>query len=201
MLAKQYDKTVINIALGYETLLIQYISTDNGCYFCTDPVGPRDTVSSRTIDEKCTITRPGISSIASALAVELFVDIIKGKKDRHQIRFNLIDMQFSYQQSYKNDQCCCCSMEMVSLLADNGYRFIKEVKCDPKTIEDISGYNETDMQDADIISINSEDDNELVPADNTEEDDSFHEVERSFRKGLSQKYTPISSRIAQLKMT
>lgn len=151
LLAKKHRKNVVNIALGYETLVIQWISDNNGCYFCTDPVGPRDTMSSRTIDEKCTITRPGISSIASSVAVELFVDIIKGTVHHDQIRFSLHDMKFSCQKSFKNDQCSCCSIEMISEILDKGYRFVEEVKCYPNILDDLSGYN--DDACSDIMSI------------------------------------------------
>lgn len=154
LLAKKHRKNVMNIALGYETLVIQWITEDNGCYFCADPVGPRDTMSSRTIDEKCTITRPGISSIASAVAVELFVDTIRDAVHHDQLRFSLNDMTFINPQLHKNDQCCCCSIEMISEILDKGYRFVEEVRCDPGILEDITGYNDDDQ--IDILSIDDE---------------------------------------------
>ncbi len=154
LLAIQHKKPVFNIALGYESLVVQYISGENGCYFCTDPVGPRDTVSSRTIDEKCTITRPGISSIASALAVELFVDVIKGKEDKHQIRLNLTDMQFACQKTFKNEKCTCCSEKIISFFSS--YAFIEEAKCNPQSVEDVTDYHE-DLHDLDILSVHSAD--------------------------------------------
>jgi ubiquitin-like modifier-activating enzyme ATG7 len=158
-LAKLHNKDVMNIALGYESLLVQHIKEDNGCYFCTFPEGPSDTMSSRTIDEKCTITRPGVSFLASALSVEFFVDIIRGVATHHQIRYNLSDMRFMCYQSEKHPVCPCCSVEILSELADKRYQFIEDVKVEPSIIEDLCGYaDEYGEIDGDVQSLSSEED-------------------------------------------
>lgn len=89
-------KLLINAALGFDSYLVMRHggglranecrtgeTTDErgggafagrlGCYFCNDVVAPGDSMTDRTLDQQCTVTRPGLAPIAGALAVEMMV--------------------------------------------------------------------------------------------------------------------------------
>jgi len=80
-------KIVMNAALGFDTYLVMRHgarassvpegSTPLGCYYCNDIVAPADSLTDRTLDQMCTVTRPGLASIAAATAVEMLVSILQ----------------------------------------------------------------------------------------------------------------------------
>ncbi|KAJ3200716.1 Autophagy protein 7, partial [Clydaea vesicula] len=104
MISAAKKKIVINTALGFDNFLVmrhgvrldkltnddQSTKTFNststlsgselGCYFCNDVVAPSDSLSDRTLDQQCTVTRPGLSALASGIAVELLMSVITHSK-------------------------------------------------------------------------------------------------------------------------
>jgi hypothetical protein len=101
-----YAQIVLNAALGFDTFLVMRHgvrastvrpdATQLGCYYCNDIVAPADvrrprlipacfilltyrpqSLTDRTLDEMCTVTRPGLASIAASTAVELLAAVLQ----------------------------------------------------------------------------------------------------------------------------
>lgn len=81
MLGAAHNKLVINAALGYDSYLVMRHGVQSvdrlGCYFCSDVVAPSDSLTDRTLDQMCTVTRPGLAAIAAATAVELMASLLQ----------------------------------------------------------------------------------------------------------------------------
>ena len=58
--------------------------TRPGCYFCNDYLSPSNTMRDRSLDQQCTVTRPGLSFIGSAYASELLVNLIHMKEEDYK---------------------------------------------------------------------------------------------------------------------
>ena len=76
VMAAAHDKMMINAALGLDSWLVMRHGGGHGCYFCNDVVAPENSMKNRTLDQQCTVTRPGLAPIASAMAVELMVAML-----------------------------------------------------------------------------------------------------------------------------
>ncbi|TFK52716.1 E1-like protein-activating [Heliocybe sulcata] len=76
-------KIVMNAALGFDTFLVMRHGARGGgegrlgCYYCNDIVAPADSLTDRTLDQMCTVTRPGLASIAASTAVELLAGLVQ----------------------------------------------------------------------------------------------------------------------------
>jgi ubiquitin-like modifier-activating enzyme ATG7 len=82
VMAAAHDKILINAALGLDSwLVMRHGGCENrtnrfGCYFCNDIVAPDNSTRNRTLDQQCTVTRPGLAPIASSMAVEMMVSLL-----------------------------------------------------------------------------------------------------------------------------
>ncbi|CAN0501885.1 unnamed protein product, partial [Ectocarpus sp. 8 AP-2014] len=98
LLAAKHDKICVNAALGLDSFLVlenlrvslrrpaaaasaatavrRATPSRLGCYFCTDVVAPENSSLNRTLDQQCTVTRPGLAPMAAATAVEMTVGLL-----------------------------------------------------------------------------------------------------------------------------
>ena len=76
VMAAAHDKMLLNAALGLDSWLVMRHGGGLGCYFCNDVVAPENSTKNRTLDQQCTVTRPGLAPIASSMAVELMVALL-----------------------------------------------------------------------------------------------------------------------------
>lgn len=168
VVAAAHNKLLLNAALGFDTYVVMQhgrCGADGkrslGCYFCNDVVAPTDSLTDRTLDQQCTVTRPGAAPVAAALAVELAVALINsGAPDAkaadgksaganvgegslgstpHQIRGSLrkFDMLSITGKAY--DKCTACSDTIVNLYRKEGWKFILDALNKPKYLEDVTG--------------------------------------------------------------
>jgi ubiquitin-like modifier-activating enzyme ATG7 len=97
-----YNKICITSAIGFDSLVVMRhgnAKSNLGCYFCSDIVSPIDTSNNRTLDQQCTISRPGVSGICSGFCTEIAISLLQegnslGENVPHSIRGNLSDYHF-----------------------------------------------------------------------------------------------------------
>ncbi|MCO5597916.1 hypothetical protein L7F22_052001 [Adiantum nelumboides] len=129
-----------------------------GCYFCNDVVAPEDSTVNRTLDQQCTVTRPGIAPIAAALAVELAVNLlhnpsrISAPADNgvstnveplgalpHQIRGFAANFLQLLITGTAFSKCTACSPCVVAEYRSGGFNFLLSVFNHPTYLEDLTG--------------------------------------------------------------
>jgi ubiquitin-like modifier-activating enzyme ATG7 len=168
VLATSMKKIVINSALGFESYLVMRHGVPGhdrrlGCYFCNDVVAPVDSTRDRTLDQQCTVTRPGVSAVAGSLAVELLIGIlhhperehapasILGRNEQqqselgfvpHQIRGSMSTFQNALLTGTAYHQCTACSPVVVQEYEKSGFEFLEKVFNRPKILEEITGLDE-----------------------------------------------------------
>jgi len=179
LLCADANKVAINAALGFDTYLVMrhgasplldsQSSSDEGqsrlgCYFCNDVVAPLDSTANRTLDQQCTVTRPGLAPIAAALAVELAVALLHhplgvlAPADQgtsltdntehplgimpHQVRGFIAHYAQLVVTGHAFDKCTACSSTVVREFRERGSDFVLEVLNRPNYLEDLTGLTE-----------------------------------------------------------
>jgi len=143
-------------------------ASDLGCYFCSDVVAPTDSLSERTLDQQCTVTRPGLAMLSSALLVELFVTLLhhplRGRAPAdtdsssahsatsgdsglgivpHQVRGFLARFNHTLVRGASFAHCTACSAAVLSRYARERDAFVLQVLNGPPSfLENASGLTE-----------------------------------------------------------
>ena len=180
LLGAAHNKVVINAALGFDSWVVMRHGVPKspggslkeglsgmqrqrlGCYFCSDILAPRDSLSDRTLDQQCTVTRPAVSALASAYAVELLAGIINhplgaaapaalgGDADDEecsgklgllpqQIRGNVFTVEQTMMICVYFPKCIACCDTVVNRFKAEGFPFIAKALNEPSFLEDITG--------------------------------------------------------------
>ncbi|KAL4801393.1 hypothetical protein BDV18DRAFT_149322 [Aspergillus unguis] len=191
VMAKAADKIVMNAALGFDTFVVmrhgvsynQNPDDELGCYFCNDVVAPMNSQKDQTLDQQCTVTRPGVATMASALLVELLVSVIQhplgaaaqapqahDDKDNghplgvvaHQIRgfLSTFENLSVVGRSYK---CCsACSKNVINEYKKEGWNFVQRALNEKEYVEELSGLKEVqETAEANLADIEWDEDSEV----------------------------------------
>ncbi|CAR30042.1 Atg7p [Lachancea thermotolerans CBS 6340] len=167
------DKIVINAALGFDSYLVMRhgnYETDQkadrlGCYFCQDVVAPSDSLTDRTLDQMCTVTRPGVALMAASQSVELLVSLLQhpmrngGRPDEkvilgdlpHQIRGFLSEFKTLQLRVTAYEHCSACSSIIVEEFKSRGWDFVRDALNDYKTVEDLCGLSEVQLKAEEVM--------------------------------------------------
>jgi len=157
-----------------------------GCYFCNDVVAPANSMLRRTLDQQCTVSRPGLSMIASALAVELLVNLLHhphgmdapadlgggtegggGPRSSlgavpHQLRASLPMFRVDPMVGRAFDKCTACSQTVLDAYGARGVEFLLEAFNRATYLEDLTGltkmHQETEAALENVIDFDDDDD-------------------------------------------
>ncbi|KAF8447073.1 autophagy ubiquitin-activating enzyme ApgG [Kalaharituber pfeilii] len=174
VMGKSMSKIVMNAALGFDTYVVMRhgvkpprVSSPEaeelGCYYCNDVVAPADSLSDRTLDQQCTVTRPGLAPIASALLVELLVSILQHPlgpmapaaesqdSNRGSHPLGIIPHQLrGFVASFSNmiirgkayECCSACSDRIITEYRRHDWDFVKRALNEKGYVEEVSGLKE-----------------------------------------------------------
>ena len=197
VMGKAAGKIVMNAALGFDSYVVMRHGSETkeegasslGCYFCNDVVAPADVSNSlenslapspkltinviqsmkdQTLDQQCTVTRPGVAAIASALLVELLTSLLQHPKRNdapapqptpgtiperdppdhplglvpHQIRGYVSTFQNMVIRGQSYDCCSACSPKVLEAYRSDGWGFVKRALQEKDYVAELSGLAE-----------------------------------------------------------
>ncbi|PFH58246.1 hypothetical protein XA68_13979 [Ophiocordyceps unilateralis] len=180
VMGKAMGKTVMNAALGFDSYVVMRHGAERedesqaalGCYFCNDVVAPADSMRDQTLDQQCTVTRPGVAAIASALLVELLASLLQHPSGQHaaapqptagfipdrdppehplglvphQIRGHISTFQNLVIRGHSYDCCSACSPKIVAAYRQDGWAFLRRALQEADYVGELSGLAEVQRQ-------------------------------------------------------
>jgi len=182
IMASSLGKLAMTVALGFESYLVMRhgfrdpagAASPLGCYFCNDVVAPRGSEADRTLDQQCTVTRPGVSYLAASWSVELLVSLLHhplgaraGADQReegwqttesplglvpHQVRGFISHFMELLVSGQPFDKCTACSNSVIQAYEREGFDFLLNVFNNPTHLEDITGLTQL-KQATEVISM------------------------------------------------
>lgn len=169
VLANKYDKACITVGLGFDSFVIVRHGVSPKvfnpeihhericCYFCNDIITPQNTMKDRTLDQQCTVTRPGLSFLSSSYASELYISMIHHPLEHrvganedpdklattdlgklpHHIRGNMSDFETHLFYGRAFDKCVACSEYILDEYNNDRENFMVKVLNDPSFIHEV----------------------------------------------------------------
>ncbi|KAI6784207.1 uncharacterized protein J7T54_004753 [Emericellopsis cladophorae] len=176
VMGKAAGKIVMNAALGFDSYVVMRHGAESteadapslGCYFCNDVVAPADSMKDQTLDQQCTVTRPGVAAIASALLVETLTSLLQHPKGNHapapqlthgsvperdppshplglvphQIRGYVSTFQNIVIRGQSYDCCSACSPKILQAYRSDGWGFVRRALQERDYVAELSGLAE-----------------------------------------------------------
>ncbi|KAF5596753.1 ubiquitin-like modifier-activating enzyme atg-7 [Fusarium pseudoanthophilum] len=176
VMGKAKGKIVMNAALGFDSYVVMRHGSEShakgqtplGCYFCNDIVAPGDSQKDQTLDQQCSVTRPGAAPLAAGDLVELLVNILQhplGKDAQapqptpgvvperdppdhplglvpHQIRGYISTFQKLVIRGQSYDCCSACSPKILDAYRSDGWGFVKRALQEKDYVSELSGLAE-----------------------------------------------------------
>ncbi|KHJ85008.1 hypothetical protein OESDEN_15270 [Oesophagostomum dentatum] len=151
------------------------------CYFCSDVTAPGNSTADRTLDQQCTVSRPGLSMIASGIAVELLSSVLQysnpleapaniGEPDDsssllgatpHQVRGFLSRFSQMTPCVRRFEKCVACGNIVIDEYANRKAEFVIEVMNSPSYLEKLTGLDQLQAS-IDNVHIEFSDDSDSV---------------------------------------
>jgi ubiquitin-like modifier-activating enzyme ATG7 len=140
-------------------------------------VSPRDSLKDRTLDQMCTVTRPGLAPIAAATAVELLVAVLHSPQGKyvgadkpsdgsapmgyipHQLRGFLNAFQNLVITGESFDKCIACSSKVLDAYDADALGLLEKACNSTAYLEELTGLNQL-TEEADSLMIDLEDSDE-----------------------------------------